>query len=154
MLTMSITIRTHRCVNCGAPLEGLTCHYCDSTFEPPETLTNPVPRERPELIPEGLFELEVGDSRFRVLGQLGRGENSQVLLARRAVAVTEQVILKVFFHSDSSDNEWSAIHHLHGRCDYLDRLLPLPVVRGVVRGRTVHAYRWRSGFVPGLKLGS
>jgi hypothetical protein len=147
MLTMSINVIQVTCPNCGAPLEGLTCEYCDTIFKP---LIDPgyrIPDPRPELIPHGLFEVTVGETRYAVLGELAQGEHSRVFLARRAQAVTEQVVIKVTTEAESVEREWDTLRHLQGRNSYLDHLIPQPISLGEARGRAALVYRWRSGFV-------
>lgn len=151
MLNMSIKTLITTCKNCGAPLEGYICQYCDSHFGPSEGLKTGL-KPAPALVPAGLFEVTIGDRKYRVLGEIARGAHSSVLLARRAGLLTEQVVLKVSEHSEILQREWRTLRHLEGRCSYLDRLLPHPVGCGTVAGRTVLAYRWRSGFVHTLAL--
>jgi hypothetical protein len=141
-------------MNCGAPLETQTkvlkCLYCDSNFTPLADFGAGPPQIRPELVPKGLFEVSVGVTRYRVLGQLARGEHSRVLLARRAKAVTEQVVMKVSEEIGLLEKEWANLRHLVGRCSYLDSLLPEPVGLGMARGKPALVYRWRSGFIYNL----
>ncbi len=154
MLNMSINAVKVTCMNCGAPLHKddglLNCQYCDSVFKPMIDLGYQIPGPRPELVPKGLFEVSVGDARYRILGRLARGEHSQVLLARRASATTEQVVIKVADDMSLLEAEWNNLRHLEGRCHYLDRLLPFPIGLGMARGRAAMVYRWRSGFVHNL----
>ncbi|MCA9778623.1 MAG: serine/threonine protein kinase [Candidatus Eremiobacteraeota bacterium] len=141
-------------MNCGAPLQKdgrlLNCPYCDSVFKPMIDLGYQIPGPRPELVPKGLFEVSVGDTRYRILGRLAQGEHTQVLVARRAAAVTEQVVIKVASDMSLLEAEWANLRHLDGRCNYLDRLLPHPISLGMARGRAALVYRWRSGFVYNL----
>lgn len=154
MLNMSINAVKVTCMNCGAPLQKdgrlLNCHYCDSVFKPMIDLGYQIAGPRPELVPKGLFEVSVGDIRYRILGRLAQGEHTQVLLARRAAAVTEQVVLKVASDMSLLEAEWAVLRYLEGRCNYLDRLLPHPTALGTARGKAALVYRWRSGFVYNL----
>jgi hypothetical protein len=154
MLNMSINTASITCMNCGAPLElqnqVYNCLYCDSRFTPLIDFGFKIPAPRPELVPKGLFEVSVGETRYRILGQLGSGEHSRVLLARRAKAVTEQVVIKVAEELEILEREWANLTHLVGRCRYLDSLLPRPVDLGMARGKPALVYRWRSGFVYNL----
>lgn len=127
-------------------MPGLECEYCGSVFQKTVDRGFRVPKPEEELRPQGVFELRVGEARYTVLGQLATGENSQVLLARRARAVTEQVVIKI--GSQELEREWATLRHLYGRRNYLDRLLPQPLHLSPVRGgKTALVYRWRSGFV-------
>lgn len=146
MLNMSINTLKRTCTNCGAPLEGYICLYCDSNFGPSGEQVS-LPEAADGRLPTGLFEVRLGDRRYSVLGQLAQGEHSRVLLARRASLVSEQVVLKVSRQVEILEKEWSTLRHLQGRCSYLDMLLPRPVARGEVRSRHILAYSWRSGFV-------
>lgn len=145
MLIVSIILNITTCPNCGAVLKSYECEYCCSVFAPIVDPGYRIPKPRPELLPEGLFEVNVGDTPYRVLGQLARGENSQVLLARRASAVTEQVVIKL--GGPELKKEWEALRHLQGRRELLDCLLPHPIQLGTVRRHTALVYRWRSGFI-------
>lgn len=154
VLSMSINTVSLNCMNCGAPLElqsqMYNCLYCGSVFKPMADFGFQIPTPRPELVPKGLFEVSLGSNRYRVLGRIAAGEHSRVLLARRARATTEQVVIKVADSLDRLEQEWSNLSHLEGRCSYLDRLLPRPVEIGLARGKPAIAYRWRSGFVYNL----
>lgn len=151
MLIMSIKTLVTTCKNCGAPLDGYICPYCDSYFGPPQGLNNNL-KVGYNSAPDGLLEIAFADRKYRVLGQLAKGAHSTVLLARRAGLLTEQVVLKVSDRAEVLQREWRTLRHLEGRCSYLDRLLPRPVAHGKVGGRCVLAYRWRSGFVHTLAL--
>lgn len=132
----------------------MVCLYCDSVFKAPKTPEYRVPKPRSGLLPRGLFELPVGKAGYSILGRLAVGENSQVLLARRARATTEQVVVKVAQDKPSEEalrREYSNLTHLRGRDPYLDRLLPQPVDLAPARGRLALVYRWRSGFIHTLE---
>lgn len=137
-----------RCPNCGAPIQAQpVCAYCDSQLEP--VRPDRTVRTRPEILPKGLFTVEVGEKSYCVLGQLAQGENAKVLLARTAQATTEQVVLKVAEpgKAEALEREWASLKHLQGRSGFLDCLLPQPVQLGQARGRLTLVTRWRSGFV-------
>ncbi|MGE0495462.1 MAG: zinc ribbon domain-containing protein [Vulcanimicrobiota bacterium] len=145
---MSTMLIARRCPNCGAPRQDeVVCAYCDSQLA--EAPVRPQARTRPEILPQGLFTVEVGDTPYCVLGQLAQGENARVLLARRAQAATEQVVLKVAEPGKAEvlEREWATLRHLHGRSDYLDCLLAHPLQLAQARGRLTLVTRWRSGFV-------
>ncbi len=150
MLIVSIILDITTCPNCGAVLKSLECEYCCSVFTPLVEPGYRIPKPRPELIPNGLFELAIGDLKYRVQGQLARGTASQVLLARRASAVSEQVVIKL--GPPELQREWETLRHLQGRRELLDRLLPRPVHLGKVGDRTALVYRWRSGFIHTLQF--
>ena len=147
MLNMSINLLSKACSNCGAPLSGFLCQYCDTDFRPTVDLGYRIPEPRPELIPDGLFEVELGSARYRVRGRIAVGEHSQVLLARTACAATRQVVLKVSRDAERLESEWSTLRHLCNRDSYLDRLLPQPLKLGAWRGKAVLVTGWRSGFL-------
>lgn len=124
-----------------------SCPYCDSLFtESKENTESPKP-----LVPEGLFNVSVGSVSYTVLGLLARSEHNDVLLARRARAATEQVVIKARKRDRSLDDEWHLLKRLEGQHSYLDRLLPLPVARGEFRGRNLLVLRWRPGFIHTLR---
>lgn len=154
MLIVSINAIQKCCKNCGAPLAGYICLYCDTNYTPAKDPEFRIPAPRPELVPRGLFEVVLGESRFRVLGKIALGEHSQVLLARTARAATQQVVLKVSHQAEALEREWSTLRHLQHRCSFLDRLLPMPLKLGQVNGRHVLVTSWRGGFVHTLAYAS
>ena len=147
MLIMSINVLSKTCSNCGAPLSGYLCLYCDTEYKPAVDLGYRIPEPRPELVPAGLFEVELGSARYRVRGRIAVGGHSEVLLARTACAATRQVVLKVAEDVERLESEWSSLRHLQHRNSYLDRLLPQPLKLGSWRGKAVLVTGWRSGFV-------
>lgn len=147
MLIVSIILQAIKCPNCGAPLPGSTCLYCGTVFQ---NFKEAIPAVPSDQSPKGLFEISLRDRSYCVLGLLAQGEHSQVLLAHRAGAVAEQVVIKV--DGPDLESEWESLRRLQGRREYLDRLLPQAVAFGQCRGRNCLAYRWRSGFVHTLAL--
>lgn len=149
MLSMSIIVKS-KCPNCSAPVAGDECLYCGTLFQKVVDPGFRIPKPGAGLLPRGLFELQVGEARYGVLGQLAQGQQSRVFLARRARAVTEQVVIKL--GPSSLEREWATLRHLQGRRHYLDGLLPHPVHLGNLRGQTALVTRWRSGFVHTLEF--
>ena len=152
MLNMSIKIVQKSCLNCGAPLTGLSCSYCDTIFSVVKESAAPAePMKKEDLLPKGLFEVTIDGKGYRVLGELARGKRCQILLARRARAATEQVVIKLSDNHAHLREEWHQLRNLQGRRSYLDRLLPQPVACGKLETATALVYRWRSGFVYNLE---
>src|SRR5207249_4933345 len=132
------------CKFCGAelkPAPGAQYHIWPKLEEPPHAPEKP--------------RITIGGVRFCVLGQLGRGEIADVLLARRDARVTEMVVIKLARNaSDFSrlDREWSAIADIASKDRegdvYFRRMLPQQVLRGKAdkSERPAIVYRWRSGF--------
>jgi hypothetical protein len=157
---LTVSYVEEKCPSCGGPLphsaDWLVCKFCGAELKPapgaqyhiwPKTEDPPFAPEKPRVSISGV--------RFCVLGQLGRGEVADVLLARRDSRVTEMVVIKMA--RDGSDvsrlgREWSAIADIASKDRegdvYFRRMLPQPVVNGLVDGskRVASVFRWRSGF--------
>ncbi len=94
------------------------------------------------------------------MGQLAKGEHSDVYLARRDARVTELVVVKMARGADGSlAAEWQVLEKITKStaqgAPHFTRLLPQPVAHGTARlgmhgrdgERRVTIVRWRSGFV-------
>jgi len=158
-----MAIEVLRCPNCAAPLPPgsraeVVCEYCR------HVLTNvPSPTgyrwvagdERPP--DDGLHRVHVDGRTFALLGRIGRGDASDVFLARRDKRLTERVVLKALRARDDADlltNEWRALTALYNSeaqgADFFRRMLPQLVAHGPLTGAgektLATVYRWRSGF--------
>lgn len=100
----------------------------------------------------------VAGTRYVLLGRLGRGDSSDVFLARRDARLTALVVLKVVRVLSDADlvaREYEVLEALHRGdaqgAEHFSRLLPQPVVQGAVKdseggSRAAAVYRWHSGF--------
>ncbi|MBI2394069.1 MAG: protein kinase family protein [Deltaproteobacteria bacterium] len=157
------------CPRCGAPLppEAIgatvaTCPYCDGTLaaDPRVVWSSAYRRALADAVETGVPLLNVGNVAYVVEGRFARGESSDVFLARRAIAPTERVLVKVLRAEEDADlleREWSVLSALHdsdapGAAHFTGRL-PQLVARGAVSdpGRGDHGtatvMRFQSGFV-------
>lgn len=150
---MSIIIQAQQCPNCNGPLgqpsgSYITCPYCASELYAPPQKGYRVPAERPYPQPSGIAVFEVGNARYRVHGRLARGRHSNVYLARRDRALTQLVILKVARRDgvEGLRREWSALHHVRARDEFLRHMTAAPVAFAESDDRVTAVYRWRPGF--------
>lgn len=154
-----------KCPGCGANLPpasyykgALACEYCGATvmtfggwpLPPPAVKEPPFAPDQPRATVAGV--------RYVLLGRLGRGEGSDVFLARRDARLTELVVLKIARAREDGDlvaREYEVVGELHGSdaqgAEHFSRLLPQPVAQGPVTDpggleRAAAVYRWRSGF--------
>lgn len=157
------------CPKCGAPLPPdaigasvVTCPYCDGTLaaDPRVVWSSAYRRALSDAVEKGVPLLHVGDVPYAVEGRFARGESTDVFLARRAVAPTERVLIKVLRAEDDADlleREWSVLSALHeseapGSAHFTGRL-PQLVARGAMSapgrsdGGTATVLRFQSGFV-------
>lgn len=150
---MSIILEGRQCRNCNGPLGPITgstviCPYCASEYYAPPQKGYRMPAERPYPHPPTVGEFRVGNLRYRVHGRLGRGQHSDVYLAHREAALTELVVLKVGRRgaSDGLQREWTALHQVRARNEFLRHMTAAPVALAEDQGRVTAVYRWRPGF--------
>lgn len=153
MLFVSIIIQKRQCPNCNGPLGSasgsyLSCPYCGSEFYLPPQKGYRIPAERPYPQAQSVGTWRVGNERYHVQGRLGRGQHSDVYLARSAKALTQLVVLKVgcLGGRNALEKEWSALHQIRARCDFLRHLCPAAVVSAQGEDKLTAVYRWRPGF--------
>jgi hypothetical protein len=155
-----------KCPGCGANFPppaylwgSLTCEYCGATAVAATggwPLAPPPPPETPYA--PHLPRATLAGVRYAVLGRLGRGDGSEVFLARRDTRLSEWVVLKVARAQEDAPliaREFEVVQELLGSkaqgAEHFRRLLPQPVAVGPLRdpsggSRGAAAYRWRSGF--------
>ena len=153
MLFMSNILAKRQCSNCNGPLGPVTgslvtCPYCASEFDAKPLKGYRIPSERPYPHPPTVGEFRVGNLRFRVQGRLGRGQHSDAYLALRDTALTELVVLKVGRRGagDGLQREWSALHQVRARNEFLRHMTAAPVAISEDQSRVTAVYRWRPGF--------
>lgn len=156
------------CPRCGAPLPAreagvFHCAYCATPLVPSRDgfRISDAFEDEPLLDPE-LPRFWLAGSRYAVLGRLGRGEGTDVFLARRDQRLSERVVAKVLRAEDALDllqNEWSVLESLQASrargSDHFSRLWPQPVAHGEARlglhgaegTRWVSVLRFESGYV-------
>ncbi|NMO15443.1 hypothetical protein HPC49_33785 [Pyxidicoccus fallax] len=155
-----------KCPGCGAnfPLPApngiVVCEYCRAVVSASGAPVWPMP-ESPEDDPPFAPDrprVTVAGTRYVLLGRLGRGDGSDVFLARRDGRITEMVVLKVVRALSDADlvaREYDVLEALHRLdtqgAEHFTRLLPQPVARGEVKdpvgvSRAAAVYRWQSGF--------
>jgi hypothetical protein len=156
-----------QCPRCGAPVPESTsvieCSYCAAQLVP----TRDGFRVGDAFASEDLDEPQLprfwlGGLRHRIEGRIGRGEYSDVFLARRDARLSERVVAKVLRPPEERErlmNEWSIASKLQSSVArgsaHFTRLLPQPVACGEARlgvrggeGEVAMAlYRYESGFV-------
>ena len=159
----------HQCPNCGAavpaPSRGtVRCEYCATELTPGVhgwAPTAPADTFTPLRDPH-LPRLWLEQHRYALLGRLGRGEHSDVFLARRDARITELVVVKLLRPGGDPAALAREAHilremescRLQGAAHFT-RLLPQPVAQGTARlgmhgnegTQVASALRWRSGFV-------
>ncbi|NTX12910.1 hypothetical protein HUA74_37390 [Myxococcus sp. CA051A] len=156
-----------KCPGCGAKLPPpsspngiLTCDYCGAMVSAKGAAVWPKPArpaDDPPFAPDRP-RVTVANTRYVLLGRLGRGDGSDVFLARRDSRITELVVLKVARALDDKDllaREYEVLEDLQRTdaqgAEYFTRLLPQPVARGTAKdpegiARAALVYRWTSGF--------
>lgn len=154
-----------KCTGCGAKLPppsspggALVCEYCGAvSVAPPGMVWVPRPVDEKPLDPDRP-RVSVAGTRYALVGRLGRGDSSDVFLARRDSRLTELVVLKVaraLKDGDLVTREFEILEELNASkaqgAEHFSRLLPQPVARGLVKDpegveRAAAVYRWRSGF--------
>ncbi|WP_163870261.1 hypothetical protein [Myxococcus eversor] len=156
-----------KCPGCGAKLPPpsspngiLTCDYCGAMVSAKGAAIWPKPArpaDDPPFAPDRP-RVTVANTRYVLLGRLGRGDGSDVFLARRDSRITELVVLKVaraLVDKDLLAHEYEVLEDLQRTkaqgAEYFTRLLPQPVARGTVKdpegvARAALVYRWTSGF--------
>ncbi|MCP3097472.1 hypothetical protein LZ198_01140 [Myxococcus sp. K15C18031901] len=159
--------RLLKCPGCGANLPPpssissiLTCDYCGAMVSAKGVTVWPRPArpaDDPPFAPDRP-RVTVEDTRYVLLGRLGRGDSSDVFLARRDARLTEMVVIKVaraLADADLSSDEYTTLETLQGStaqgAEHFTRLLPQPVARGLAKEaggtpRPATVYRWASGF--------
>lgn len=155
-----------KCPGCGANLPPpsapngvLVCEYCGAMSAASGAMTWPLPRpEEDELFDPLRTRAFVAGMRYVLLGRLGRGDSSDVFLARRDTRLTELVVLKVARALSDADliaREYEVLSELNGSsaqgAEHFSRLLPQPVAHGEAKDgegtrRPAAVYLWRSGF--------
>ncbi|MFP2928091.1 hypothetical protein ACLESO_23400 [Pyxidicoccus sp. 3LG] len=156
-----------KCPGCGAKLpipsapNGiLVCEYCGAMVSASGAAVWPMPArptDDPPFAPDRP-RVTIAGTRYVLLGRLGRGDSSDVFLARRDARITEMVVLKVVRALSDADllaREYEILEELQGSnaqgAEHFSRLLPQPVARGPVKDpegtpRAAAVYRWHSGF--------
>ncbi|MCP3143529.1 protein kinase family protein [Pyxidicoccus xibeiensis] len=156
-----------KCPGCGAKLpipsapNGiLVCEYCGAMVSASGAAVWPMPArpaDDPPFAPDRP-RVTVAGTRYVLLGRLGRGDSSDVFLARRDARITELVVLKVVRALSDADlltREYEILEALQRSeaqgAEHFSRLLPRPVARGPVKDpegtpRAAAVYRWHSGF--------
>ncbi len=156
-----------KCPGCGANLPPpsasngiLTCEYCGAMVSASGSAVWPMPArpaDDPPFAPDRP-RVTVAGTRYVLLGRLGRGDGSDVFLARRDARITEMVVLKVVRALSDADlvaREYEILEELHRGdaqgAEHFSRLLPQPVAQGAVKDphgtpRAAAVYRWHSGF--------
>ncbi|MCE9666485.1 hypothetical protein LY474_01555 [Myxococcus stipitatus] len=159
--------RLLKCPGCGANLPPpssissiLTCEYCGAMVSAKGVTVWPRPTrpaDDPPFAPDRP-RVTVADTRYVLLGRLGRGDSSDVFLARRDARLTELVVLKVARALEDADllgAEYALLEALQASqaqgAEHFTRLLPQPVAQGVAKEafgtpRRATVYRWASGF--------
>jgi hypothetical protein len=160
-------LRLLKCPGCGAklPLPSapngiLVCEYCGAMVSASGAAVWPMPArpaDDPPFAPDRP-RVTVAGTRYVLLGRLGRGDGSDVYLARRDARITELVVLKVARALQDSDlvaREYEVLEELNRStaqgAEHFSRLLPQPVAQGPVKdpvggSRAAAVYRWSSGF--------
>lgn len=154
-----------KCPGCSANLPpisyyqgAVTCEYCGATLMSLGgwPLPPPAPKEPP--FAPNLPRAVVQGVPYALLGRLGRGDGSDVFLARRDSRLAELVVLKVaraLADADLVAREYEVVSELHASdaqgSEHFSRLLPQPVAQGPLKDpggvdRATAVYRWRSGF--------
>lgn len=156
-----------KCPGCGANLPPpsapngiLVCDYCGAMVSASGSAVWPRPArpaDDPPFAPDRP-RVSVAGTRYVLLGRLGRGDGSDVFLARRDSRITEMVVLKVARALSDADlvaREYEVLEALQGSraqgAEHFTRLLPQPVAKGPVKDpegtpRAAAVYRWSSGF--------
>lgn len=169
-IDLALTYVQHVCPNCGAPIDPtrvvgvVRCGFCAVLLTEKAGIwhsTAPPPHDEELRCPER-ERFWFDGCRYAVLGQLARGEGSDVYLSRRDGRLSDLVVVKALRSLDDVDllaREHEVLADLEKSsvkgASHFSRLIPQRVGQGTARlgmrgqggDQKVAIHRWRSGFV-------